>query len=611
MKKFEFKYQRPAWLPEETAWDKLSLDEKAAMIKVAVKNGITWMDDIKQKYNEFAAGGNIYDGTKEETQKMQIGRNYWQSQTSQPSFFNLDFPVNGGSLSEIVVTGKDRRRERLARMQEVLEQRRRDYLTESNDNTWIEQPLTYKKKNPHLAQRAIEGAKAHAAWAEANPVLNAVGMGLGAAPLAVAAIPALAAAGEAAAPVLANPYVDALLTSGFAAHGLNHAINEGVDGWGDAALTALEIAPLGRAVKPVVQEATSIFGRLSTSRPQTAKVIRPIPELFESRVDWTPDNWFKNISDRNSYTAEEAEELASFVPEYREIERQLVKNGDLITDASGNLVVKGSDMSPQEYIMRQSKNFTSRMNPEHHYVGVSSGKVKNFEEGKYSDFDAWTTKTSPKDVEEYAVSPGGGHTYDSLIEQTKHQMTIREENYALHQEQLKWKLDHGKITQEMYDRDMKDLKDMYEWKQQVAKDELAQYARQQQLDPLNGGKVYDITYPQSARKAPVVDAQGAHWQHIPYENNGNPITTSTDHIVSANKGLGYNITSIDNVMDTYNGTLLNEEIIHRGTPIKSVLGNTGAFDITGPNKFNRFRGLFPWLGGPSLLGIGYFASDSH
>ena len=40
-------------------WDNLSIREKAEMMKVAVRNGITSLSDIKQKYNEFAEGGEI------------------------------------------------------------------------------------------------------------------------------------------------------------------------------------------------------------------------------------------------------------------------------------------------------------------------------------------------------------------------------------------------------------------------------------------------------------------------------------------------------------------------------------------------------------------------
>lgn len=59
------------------------------------------------------------------------------------------------------------------------------------------------------------------------------------------------AAGQFITKALTNPYVDTGLKSAFAGHGLNHWINEGVDGWGDAAMTALEMAPLGGLARPM------------------------------------------------------------------------------------------------------------------------------------------------------------------------------------------------------------------------------------------------------------------------------------------------------------------------------------------------------------------------
>lgn len=44
-----------------STWDELSLAEKAEMIGVAVKRGYTNLSDIKDKYNEFAEGGNTDD----------------------------------------------------------------------------------------------------------------------------------------------------------------------------------------------------------------------------------------------------------------------------------------------------------------------------------------------------------------------------------------------------------------------------------------------------------------------------------------------------------------------------------------------------------------------
>lgn len=49
-------------------WNKLSMKEKAALIKVAVSNGLTDLDLIKNKYNEYAEGGN----TKSSDEKVSI-----------------------------------------------------------------------------------------------------------------------------------------------------------------------------------------------------------------------------------------------------------------------------------------------------------------------------------------------------------------------------------------------------------------------------------------------------------------------------------------------------------------------------------------------------------
>lgn len=46
-------------------WNKLSMKEKAALIKVAVSNGLTDLDLIKNKYNEFAEGGSTKSSNKE------------------------------------------------------------------------------------------------------------------------------------------------------------------------------------------------------------------------------------------------------------------------------------------------------------------------------------------------------------------------------------------------------------------------------------------------------------------------------------------------------------------------------------------------------------------
>ena len=44
----------------KTAWDNLSMQEKSEMMRVAVRNGITDLKTIREKYNEFAEGGKIH-----------------------------------------------------------------------------------------------------------------------------------------------------------------------------------------------------------------------------------------------------------------------------------------------------------------------------------------------------------------------------------------------------------------------------------------------------------------------------------------------------------------------------------------------------------------------
>ena len=196
-------------------------DYSPAMVKKAnfARNASKWHGE----------GGNLFDGASQPTQKMQIGLNVqgWPDYTTQ----------------QIIAYGEENKRRKKAIQDAYL-----NFVTESNDATIV---ANGRPHNQHLVDRAVRGAKANAAWEKEHPVLNTIGTALGAAPFTVAATPLLAAVGEAAAPVLANPYVDAALTSGFSTHGLNHAINEGIDDWGDAAMTALEVAPLGRLVKPM------------------------------------------------------------------------------------------------------------------------------------------------------------------------------------------------------------------------------------------------------------------------------------------------------------------------------------------------------------------------
>lgn len=58
-------YAEGGKLDRKKSWDELSMKEKADMIRVAVDNGITTLPEIREKYNEFAMGGDTeetYEG---------------------------------------------------------------------------------------------------------------------------------------------------------------------------------------------------------------------------------------------------------------------------------------------------------------------------------------------------------------------------------------------------------------------------------------------------------------------------------------------------------------------------------------------------------------------
>ena len=261
-------------------------------------------------------GGNLFNGESQNSNQMQIGRNYWQSNPTTFPFLTLDFPVNGGTLQEIVVTGKDRRKERLARLQKLAEKRANDYLTTSNDNTWVETGVPGREKNPHLAERANEGAKAHRAWEEEHPNLTAWGNLAGAIPFAVAAAPAVIAGGDA----LAATTLGEAITSGLTP--LAEAANVSILGapamaWADAALssvagargiqevsegnftpmTAIELSPILRLGKPLSETAGTAYSSLVDKYPGLEQYPRYAIGKFKYGFDAELPTLYRKLKD--------------------------------------------------------------------------------------------------------------------------------------------------------------------------------------------------------------------------------------------------------------------------------------------------------------------------
>lgn len=60
------------------AWNDLTLSDKARMIRLAVKSGITNLDDIQAVYNKYADGGHLYRGGGQEDKKKNYYTEKWK-----------------------------------------------------------------------------------------------------------------------------------------------------------------------------------------------------------------------------------------------------------------------------------------------------------------------------------------------------------------------------------------------------------------------------------------------------------------------------------------------------------------------------------------------------
>lgn len=72
-------YSEGGSLTTHKPWNELSIKEKADIMRVAIRNGITNLADIRQKYNEFAEGGNLYDDGGPKTKMTADGRTLYYS----------------------------------------------------------------------------------------------------------------------------------------------------------------------------------------------------------------------------------------------------------------------------------------------------------------------------------------------------------------------------------------------------------------------------------------------------------------------------------------------------------------------------------------------------
>lgn len=145
-------------------------------------------------------------------------------------------------------------------------------------------------------------------------------LALGSAPIAAqAAIPNVSTLGDYIAgtklvnvgnKVITNPYVSSAIESAFAGHGLNHVINEGINGYEDAATTAMELTPLGRLAKPVYKTVNPYINFAYNKLPWTYRIPEN-PNMAYRRMGPLERDWImkgNELSTRETNALTEAEE---------------------------------------------------------------------------------------------------------------------------------------------------------------------------------------------------------------------------------------------------------------------------------------------------------------
>lgn len=95
-------------------------------------------------------------------------------------------------------------------------------------------------------------------------------------------------AGSTIAGVPATTWANTAMAAGFAGHGLNHAVNEGINGWGDAAMTAMEVTPLGKLARPMWNASKKGLQYTAKVADATARYISPSYDLHRTISETTP-----------------------------------------------------------------------------------------------------------------------------------------------------------------------------------------------------------------------------------------------------------------------------------------------------------------------------------
>ena len=228
-----------------------------------VYGGLNRPDDMFILGTTKAYGGNLFDGTTQPTQQMNNGLNLYRN-TNKAGDVWYTYQEAPDS-EEILLIPTNKRFSDDPTNWDYKDASGREYSPRMVKSPHHQEEL-YASGKP---MGPLEKYVAELNWRAKNDPASIALQGKYTMP-AIAA-PLLAPLGEAfagttIAGVPATTWANTAMAAGFAGHGLNHWINKGIDGWGDAAMTALELAPLGRPIKAIGDISSNIITQTQSTR---------------------------------------------------------------------------------------------------------------------------------------------------------------------------------------------------------------------------------------------------------------------------------------------------------------------------------------------------------
>lgn len=356
-------------------WDELTMAEKAEMMKVAVRNGITKLQDIRDKYNEFAEGGDTdwsYNNWKKQIAEHMGIRPDEDNTYDYEAYFNK-YP------------------------EEAWKMLKGDPTAHFSDEFKTVYHPTFSSKSFGNDGSIYSGVR--------NPKTNPQGL-------------------------VGGTWSPDYKTFTMSPDGYRGPVSMDDRKWylenaedngvvlreADGSLPVYDDIPWGGVLPNIIINGSRRGRKFEDGG-------------FTSELDWSPDSWFsKRVAkpDGTLYNDEEAARLASHVPEYNNIEQTAKANGTWLKMSDGS-IWKGD---PRSWVMMQSESYKKNYSPKPWYTGQAEWPT-TFDYGKgkvdtnkvtrapYYNNQMWFSDSEDygQTFADYQNSTGLGWRFDTLGEE--------------------------------------------------------------------------------------------------------------------------------------------------------------------------------------------------